>query len=38
VVASVRDHEPGDEVEVVVLRDGEEQSFSVTLAERPTED
>jgi S1-C subfamily serine protease len=38
VVAAVRDREPGDEVEVVVLRDGEEQSFSVTLAERPTED
>jgi S1-C subfamily serine protease len=38
VVAAVRDREPGDEVEVVVLRDGEEQTFDVVLAERPTED
>jgi putative serine protease PepD len=38
VVAAVRDHQPGDEVEVVVLRDGETQTFEVTLAERPTED
>jgi putative serine protease PepD len=38
VVAAVRDREPGDEVEVVVLRDGEEQTFAVVLAERPTED
>ncbi len=34
VVAAIRDHEPGDEVEVVVVRDSEEQTFSVTLAER----
>jgi S1-C subfamily serine protease len=38
VVAAVRDREPGDEVEVVVLRDGEEQTFQVVLAERPPED
>jgi S1-C subfamily serine protease len=38
VVAAVRDRKPGDEVEVVVLRDGEEQTFEVTLAERSTED
>jgi S1-C subfamily serine protease len=38
VVAAVRDREPGDEVEVVVVRDGEEQTFEVVLAERPTED
>jgi S1-C subfamily serine protease len=38
VVAAVRDHQPGDEVEVVVLRDGDEQTFQVTLAERPDED
>ena len=38
VVAAVRDHQPGDDVEVVVLRDGETQTFEVTLAERPTED
>jgi S1-C subfamily serine protease len=37
VIAAVRDHEPGDQVEVVVLRDGEEQTFEVTLAERPPE-
>jgi S1-C subfamily serine protease len=35
VVAAVRDHQPGDEVEVVVLRDGETQTFQVTLTERP---
>ncbi len=35
VVAAVRDREPGDEVEVVVVRDGEEQIFEVVLAERP---
>ena len=34
VIAAVRDREPGDEVEVVVVRDGEEQRFSVVLAER----
>ncbi len=38
VVAAVRDREPGDEVEVVVLRDGDEETFQVVLAERPTED
>jgi putative serine protease PepD len=38
VVAAVRDREPGDEVEVVVVRDGEEQTFAVVLAERPDED
>ncbi len=38
VVAAVRDHQPGDEVEVVVLRDGETQTFEVTLAERPAGD
>jgi S1-C subfamily serine protease len=38
VVAAVRDREPGDEVEVVVIREGEEQTFDVTLAERPNED
>ena len=37
VIAAIRDHEPGDEVEVVVVRDGEEQTFDVTLVERPTE-
>ena len=34
VIAAIRDHEPGDEVAVVVVRDGEEHTFDVTLAER----
>ena len=34
VIAAVRDHEPGDEIPVVVVRDGEEATFDVTLAER----
>ncbi len=37
VIAAVRDHEPGDEVEVVIVRDGEQETFSVVLAERPEE-
>ncbi len=37
VIAAIRDREPGDEVEVVVVRDGDEQRFSVVLAERPPE-
>ena len=35
VIAAVRDHEPGDEIPVVVVRDGEEETFDVTLVERP---
>jgi S1-C subfamily serine protease len=35
VIAAIRDREPGDEVEVVVVRDGKEQTFSVVLTERP---
>jgi serine protease DegQ len=35
VVAGVRAHEPGDEVEVVVNRAGEEVSVTVVLAQRP---
>ena len=34
VIAAIRDHEPGDEVAVVVVRDGEQRTFDVTLAER----
>ena len=34
VIAAVRDREPGDEVEVVVVRDGKEKTFTVVLAER----
>lgn len=37
VIAAVRDREPGDEVEVVVVRDGGEERFTVTLEERPPE-
>jgi len=35
VIAAIRDREPGDMVVVVVVRDGDEQSFDVVLAERP---
>ena len=34
VIAVIRDQSPGDEVSVVVVRDGEEQTFDVTLGER----
>ena len=37
VIAAVRDREPGDEVDVVVVRDGEEEHFTIVLAERPPE-
>jgi S1-C subfamily serine protease len=35
VIAAIRDHEPGDEIHVVVVRDGEKQTFTVVLTERP---
>ena len=35
VIAAVDEHEPGDELELTVLRDGQEQSLSVELADRP---
>ena len=35
VVQAVRAYEPGDQVEVVVNRDGDELTLGVTLAERP---
>ena len=34
VIAAIRDHSPGDEVSVVVVRGGDEQTFDVTLVER----
>jgi S1-C subfamily serine protease len=34
LAAQVQTHQPGDTVEVVVVRDGEELNFSVTLGER----
>ncbi|MET0325163.1 MAG: trypsin-like peptidase domain-containing protein [Ilumatobacteraceae bacterium] len=37
VIAAVRDHEPGDEIPVVVVRDGDEETFDVTLVERPAD-
>jgi len=35
VVAIVRDHEPGDQVALLVIRDGKQQTIDVTLAQRP---
>ena len=35
LVAAVRDHEPGDEIEITVLRDGVELTLIAELAERP---
>lgn len=37
VIAAIRDREPGDQIDVIVVRQGEEQSVTVTLAERPAE-
>jgi S1-C subfamily serine protease len=37
VFAALRGHEPGDQVEVAYLRDGESRTATVTLAERPQE-
>ncbi|MEO7398808.1 MAG: PDZ domain-containing protein, partial [Ilumatobacteraceae bacterium] len=37
VIGAIRDNEPGDEVTVVVERDGERMSFDVTLIERPAD-
>ncbi|HSH11500.1 MAG TPA: trypsin-like peptidase domain-containing protein [Ilumatobacter sp.] len=35
LVAAVRDHEPGDEIVIVVLRDGERITITVVLTSRP---
>ncbi len=35
LLARLRDREPGDEVEIVVLRDGDRREIGVTLADRP---
>lgn len=35
LVAAIRDREPGDDVEVVVLRNGEEVTVTLTLTDRP---
>jgi putative serine protease PepD len=35
VIAAVDSHEPGDEIELTLLRDGDERTETLTLAERP---
>ena len=35
VIAAIRDHVPGDEVRVTVVREGTEKTFTITLTERP---
>jgi putative serine protease PepD len=35
LVAAIRDREPGDEVDITVLRDGERRTFTVVLTNRP---
>jgi S1-C subfamily serine protease len=35
LVAAIRDHQPGDEVEIVVLRDGKRLTLTVVLTGRP---
>ena len=35
VASEVRKHSPGDEIDVVVVRDGDRQTLQVTLGERP---
>lgn len=35
LVAAIRDHQPGDEIEITVLRSGSELTLAATLAERP---
>jgi S1-C subfamily serine protease len=37
LVKTVGQHKPGDKLTVVIKRDGKEQTFVVTLAERPQE-
>jgi putative serine protease PepD len=35
VIAAIRDHSPGDEIQVTVVRGGTEKTFTVTLTTRP---
>ena len=35
LIAAIRDLEPGDSTQVTVVRDGEQQTFDVTLTDRP---
>jgi len=37
VASQIRRHQPGDDVEVTVVRNGDTQKFTVTLTERPDE-
>ena len=37
VIGAIRDNEPGDEVTVVIERDGEQKSFDVILTDQPPE-
>ena len=38
VASAIRRHQPGEQIDVVLFRDGEEQSITVTLGERPDQD
>jgi S1-C subfamily serine protease len=35
LLGALRDYQPGDTVELTVVRDGDEQTLDVTLGERP---
>ena len=37
LIAAIRDLEPGDSTELTVVRDGEQQTFDVTLTDRPAD-
>ena len=37
LIAAIRDLEPGDSAELTVVRDGEKQTFDVTLTDKPTD-
>ena len=37
LIGTIRDLEPGDSTELTVVRDGEKQTFDVTLTDRPVE-
>jgi len=37
LIAAIRDLEPGDATELTVMRDGEQQTFPVTLTDRPVD-
>ena len=35
VAGEVRKHNPGDQIDVVIVRDGQKQTVKVTLSDRP---